>query len=423
MTPETFGEHLLVKRLPGRTMSEVFLGVRLGDRTGRLLVVKRPALGERPSGAVAEAIRREAEVLGARRWPGTAALESTGTHGGLPWVAVEHVRGVPLDQLLAGRRLSEAAALQLGKDLARTLAELHAAGWVHGDVAPSNVVVDDAGEIVLVDFGLARRAGDSREGPSGKPGYAARDAALGRPAQPADDVYAWGAVVAECLLGRRLFDEQELAQASSRGPQLPAAVAAVAPVAAALSLDPSGRPTAAELAELPAKPGGRSELAERALGTASGPPTEQGVGAPAPAPVERLTQPISAVQAVAVPVVGPAVGLAAPARSNKALRGALVAGLVGVALLSFFAGRRTVKSQVERRDAKITIPSLPARTEIQIDGRTVIVPEAGRPLRIEPGRHTITVSLPRDEREYDVFVEPGDNVVLVPVTRLKKDKN
>ncbi len=419
MTPETFGEHLLVARLPGRTMSEVFLGVRLGDRAGRLLVVKRPALGERPSGAVAEAIRREAEVLGARRWPGTAALESSGTLGGLPWVAVEHVRGVPLDQLLAGRPLSEAGALQIGKDLARTLAELHAAGWVHGDVAPSNVVVDDAGEIVLVDFGLARRAGDSREGPSGKPGYASRDAALGRPAQPADDVYAWGAVVAECLLGRRLFDEQELAQASSRGPQLPAAVAAHAAVAAALSLDPNGRPTAAELAELPAKPGGRAELAERALGATSGPPPEPGVGAPASAPVERLTQPISAAVAVAVPVVGPA----APARPNRALLGALVAGLLVVALLSFFAGRRTVKSQVERRDAKITIPSLPARTEIQIDGRTVIVPEAGRPLRIEPGRHTITVSLPRDEREYDVFVEPGDNVVLVPVTRLKKDKN
>lgn len=416
MTPEVFGELLLVGRLSARSMSEVFLAVRLGDRSGRLFVVKRPALGERASGAVAESLRREAAVLGAKRWPGAVVLDSAGTMAGLPYVAVEHVRGVSLDQLLGGAPLSEAAAFTVGRDLARTLAELHAAGWVHGDVAPSNVVIDDAGELVLVDFGLARKVDEPREGPSGKPGYASPEAALGRPAQTTDDVYAWGAVVAECLTGRRLFDEHELVQASTRGPELPSAIAAHPIVAKALALDATSRPRAGELAALATGAGARAELADRATRATSA--VRDSAEDPAPSGA-RLTQPVSAVPPV---VMQPIPKPASPSLLDRRMLAIAGAALMGVALLSFVVGRRTAKVQAERRDARITFPALPARAEIKMDGRTVLVPEAGRPLSIEPGRHTVTVTIARDEREYDVFVEPGDNVVLVPVARVKANK-
>jgi len=413
MTPEVFGELLLVGRQPGRSMSEVFLAVRLGDRAGRVLVVKRPALGERPSGAVAEALRREAEVLGARAWPGVAALDSSGTIAGLPYVAVEHVRGVPLDQLLAGAPLSAGAAMLLGRDLARTLAELHAAGWVHGDVAPSNILVDDSGEISLVDFGLARKIGESRAGPSGKPGYASPAAALGRTAAPEDDVYAWGAVVAECVLGRPLFRGSDLVEAGTRSTDLPAPVRALPLAAAALGLDAAARPRAADLATVEVPASARAEIAERAQRAAAGEP-------PPPAPERTLVR-ATPPPAVAVAEPAPAPGLATQPPLQRGVVLALVAGLMLFTLAGFFAGRRTVKNQ-QSREATISLPALPARAEIKIDGRTVVVSEAGRPMPIEPGKHTITVTLAREEKQYDVYVEPGDHVVLVTIGRTGKLK-
>lgn len=415
MTPEVFGEWLLLERLGGRSMSEAFLAVRLGDRAGRLFVVKRPALGERASGTVAEALRREAQVLGERRWVGAAAMDASGELAGLPYVAVEHVRGVSLDRLLCGTPLSESAALLVGRDLARTLAELHAHAYVHGDVAPSNVLVDEAGDVTLVDFGLVRKVGEERGGPSGKPGYASPDAALGKPAKTEDDIYAWGALVAECLTGRRLFDERELAEAAARSTDLPSDVSRHTLVARALSLSGGSRPQASDLLELSIGPGAREELAERAQNEA------RSVNREAAALPKRVVEAMAPAVPVRVEAIAPP-REAAPQGIRRPVVAALVFGFVGFGVFGFVAGRRSAKLQAETRDATITIPSLPARTQVAIDGRTVILPEAGRPLPIEPGRHTITVNLPRDEREYDVFIQPGDHVVLVPLQRSKPKK-
>ena len=99
MLPERFGEYLLVRRLGGG-MAEVFLAVKLGDREGRSWVVKRPKLGERASGLAAQAILREAEVLGGVRSNELVRLEESGSMGGLPFVALEHHRGAALDAVL-----------------------------------------------------------------------------------------------------------------------------------------------------------------------------------------------------------------------------------------------------------------------------------------------------------------------------------
>ena len=272
--PEVFGDFLLIGRIAQSARAEVLLAVRLGDRSGRTHVLKRPALGERPSGPSAQGIAREAEVLAAVRAPTLVALEAAGEIAGLPYLAVEHVRGAPLDVLLArGGPLPAAAARAVAVDLARALAALHAAGWVHSDVAPSNVLVDDAGEARLIDLGAAARAGVRRTGITGKPGYAAPEAVRPVEAAAAEDVYAWGVVVAECALGRRLFDERDLAEAGSRG-EPGRALSDVGDdepeVRAALGRDPGARPSAEALAAaLGARPLDRSTLAER-VAAASG---------------------------------------------------------------------------------------------------------------------------------------------------------
>jgi eukaryotic-like serine/threonine-protein kinase len=81
--------------------------------------------------------------------------------------------------------------------LARALARVHAAGWVHHDVKPANVLLTASGEPMLGDFGTARRAGEPS--PPGTPGYVSPERLAGRPSDPRDDVYGFGRVVAEAV--------------------------------------------------------------------------------------------------------------------------------------------------------------------------------------------------------------------------------
>jgi len=250
--PEVFGGFLLVRRIAESAMAGVYLAVRLGDTSGKSLVLKRPPLGERASGRAAQAILREAEVLGAVRGAGIPALEATGDIAGLPYVALERLRGESLARLLAlGEPLSFGAVRALGKDIARALAKLHAAGWAHRDVTPSNIFVDDAGEAYLLDFGLCARAGDARDAVvAGTRGYVAPEAATPGAARPEQDVYGLAVCLAEAARGRRLFDEASLVEAAGRGdaPREIAALEAELPgISAALRRDPGARPSAAEL--------------------------------------------------------------------------------------------------------------------------------------------------------------------------------
>src|SRR5262245_56512361 len=150
-------------------MAEVRLAVRLGDRSGRMLALKRPLLGERASGRAAQAIAREAEVLEQVRAPELVSLQAAGEIAGLPYLATDHLPGVTLDVLIAqAGALPLAAVRVVARDLGRAIAALGACGWVHGDISPSNVLIDDTGEVRLIDFGLAARAGEKRPEIAGK---------------------------------------------------------------------------------------------------------------------------------------------------------------------------------------------------------------------------------------------------------------
>jgi serine/threonine-protein kinase len=414
--PEVFGDWLLVHRLAEGHMAEAMVALRLGDRSGRTYVVKRPRLGERPSGAAAQAIAREGEVLGAVRSPYLVALEAAGTVAGLPFVALEHVRGVPLDRLLTlAGALTDGEARAVASDVLAALGALHAAGWVHGDVAPSNVVVDDAGEARLLDLGIAARVGEVRAAPAGKPGYVAPEA-IGRPAAaPSIDVYGWAVVTAECLLGRRLFAEHDLSEAATRD-GAPPAVAQLdrwGPLLApALGLDPSRRPTVAALrGALATAPIDRAALAATVARVRAA-PERRSAPTPAPAAPRELT-PTAPLVIQAAPVEArpapPAPALGAPAR-RSVLLGALGAGLAGV--LGWMVGRRGAR---RGRGASLGLSTaLPARGRLEIDGRVIATPEPGKEIPVAPGRHTVTIAIPRrEEQAFDVVVGDGEHLVLV----------
>ncbi|HEY8090253.1 MAG TPA: serine/threonine-protein kinase [Polyangiaceae bacterium] len=81
--------------------------------------------------------------------------------------------------------------------LARTLARVHAAGWVHHDVKPANILFRRASAPLLSDFGIARRIGESS--PPGSLGYVSPERLAGRASDPRDDVYGFGRVVEDAL--------------------------------------------------------------------------------------------------------------------------------------------------------------------------------------------------------------------------------
>lgn len=413
--PEVFGEWLLVHRLAESHMAEAMVAVRLGDRSGRSFVVKRPRLGERASGAAAQAIRREAEVLSAVRSPYLVALEATGTVAGLPFVALEHVRGVPLDRLLTVTGgVPDAQARAIAVDLLAALAAVHEAGWVHGDVAPSNVVIDDAGEARLLDLGIAVRSGETRPSPAGKPGYVAPEAIGGRAASPAADVYGWAVVVAECLLGRRLFVEHDLSEAATREGAPPAAaqIPGWSVLGDAMGLDAARRPTVEALrAALANAPLDRAALAAT-VARARVAPDRRSAPTPTPAPIGgtvRELTPTAPLVVRAAPVE-PTRSPAPAEPTRRAILGVAIGGLFAGAV-GWMVGRRGAR----RRGASLGLSAaLPARGRLEIDGRVIATPEPGKDIPVSPGRHTVSITLPRREAQvFDVVVDDGEHVVVL----------
>ncbi|MBX3471025.1 MAG: serine/threonine protein kinase, partial [Planctomycetes bacterium] len=201
----------------------------------------------------AERFRREAEVLGRLRHPNIVAALESGAADGQPFIVEELVRG-PTLSAVARTRPAPGKAAQLARGIAAAVAHAHAAGVVHRDLKPDNVVVDAAGRPRVLDFGIAGLLG--AEGPAltlpgaplGTPGYMAPEQVRGS-ATPASDVYAVGGVLYELLCGRAPFDgasdalfatlEAPPPRPSDVAPQVPPALDEV--VLRCLAKDPGDR--------------------------------------------------------------------------------------------------------------------------------------------------------------------------------------
>ncbi len=171
------------------------------------------------------------------------------------FLVMELVDGPPLTDLIAAGPLAPGQVMDIVGQVAAGLAVAHAAGVVHRDIKPGNLLIDSGGIVKITDFGVAYAVGSApltRTGTLiGTPAYLAPERVAGQPAGPASDLYSLGMVAYECLAGRVPFTgtAMEIALAHRLQP-LPPLPAAVPPDVAGLiadltARDPGGRPAGA----------------------------------------------------------------------------------------------------------------------------------------------------------------------------------
>jgi serine/threonine protein kinase len=209
------------------------------------------------SGTAGPRAEREATAAAQLEHPACLRAYALARDEGHVYIAYEFVPGRTLRHALEHGELDDEAAVEAAAQILDGLAHAHAAGIVHRDVKPSNVLLAGDDTAALSDFGLARAADSTRlteEGQVvGTPHYLAPELIEGCEATRASDVYALGCVLHECLVGSPPFAGRALAEigfahlvepppdAHDLRPELPADVGAA--LLSALAKNPSDRPT------------------------------------------------------------------------------------------------------------------------------------------------------------------------------------
>ena len=203
------GRYRVGLRLAAGGMAEVFLA--RDERLDRDVAIKVL----RPDKAADPVIRRrfatEGRSAAGLSHPNVVGVYDVGEEGGNPYLVMELVTGGTLAERIRTGPLSEDGVRRAGLDILAGLGAAHAAGIVHRDVKPANVLIDGHGTAKLADFGIAKadQPPDSEATATamviGTPSYLAPERAAGAPATVASDVWAVGVVLYEAAAGVRPF--------------------------------------------------------------------------------------------------------------------------------------------------------------------------------------------------------------------------
>lgn len=219
------------------------------------------------SGLAVERFRREAKILAGLSHPNIVTVYDFGVDAGRAWLVMRLLPGPTLQALVERRgRLPIDAAQRYTREAAGALAAAHAAGIVHRDIKPGNLMLAPDGSCTLVDLGIARLTGAAQSEASltqtgtilGTVQYVAPEIVTGGVPGPPSDVYALGAALHTMLLGRPPFDAADLVATMGQHVHAPVTpLRAVRPEVpprldqlclAMLAKDPEQRPTAAAVA-------------------------------------------------------------------------------------------------------------------------------------------------------------------------------
>jgi serine/threonine-protein kinase len=313
-----------IERLLGRGgMGEVYEAVQMGlGRPVALKVLNAGLIGDEE---FRDRFRREGRLQATLEHPNVVTVYEAGESAEGLFLAMRLIDGPTLKQLIGAGGLDPERTMTLLTPIADALDTAHESGLVHRDVKPQNILVGAAGTPYLADFGLTRGAGATGLTRSGlivgTADYISPEQVKGEPAGPASDVYAFTAVLYECLTGTVPYDLDSGAAVlyahvhddppSLEGQGLPAGVGEA--IAAGMAKDPARRAESCgeviglagvALGQTPARgarrAGGSTAIAAAPAEAATGPGPGSRRGGTAPTKALRPLAPLTAVVGVGV---------------------------------------------------------------------------------------------------------------------------
>jgi diguanylate cyclase (GGDEF)-like protein len=202
------GTYRVVHELSRGAMGVVYRGEDLGlGRPVAIKVLRSDLASDRD---LVSRFRAEAGLLASLHHPNLVQVYALGEHAGDVYFVMELVEGQPLSEVLRatierGEWFPTAAAAQIALEIGDALDAMHEVGVIHRDVKPANILLDrERDRAVLVDVGVAVRAGDQRDA-AGTPGFAAPESFLAHADAPTTDVYGLAATVYCMLTGKPPF--------------------------------------------------------------------------------------------------------------------------------------------------------------------------------------------------------------------------
>ena len=209
------GPYRLIRPLGRGGMGQVFLASRMDEDFKHYVALKVIRRGL-DTEDILWRFRAERQILAALNHPHIARLYDGGTtEEGLPYFVMEYVEGEPITTYCDRHRLSIEARLQLFRQVCAAIQYAHQNLVVHRDLKPSNILVTPAGEVKLLDFGIAKLMSPGLAGFSVPmtrtemrlmtPEYASPEQVRGEVITTATDVYALGVLLYELLTGRRPY--------------------------------------------------------------------------------------------------------------------------------------------------------------------------------------------------------------------------
>jgi serine/threonine protein kinase len=215
-----FGTFDILRLLGRGGMGEVY---RAQDQTldrPVALKVLRPKLAQDP--AFVERFLREARSVAQLNHPNIVQVYSVGEFGGVYYISMEYVNGASVAEFIKRmNRLEIGQALRVARQTTRALAAAHAKGIIHRDIKPANIMVDQAGRIKVMDFGLAKAISPHNRSRAegamlGTPYYMAPEQVQGGVSTAQTDFYSLGVSLFEMLTGAPPFTGKSSAEVFHR---------------------------------------------------------------------------------------------------------------------------------------------------------------------------------------------------------------
>ena len=229
MTGSQIGTYRILEKLGQGGMGEVYKAE--DTRLRRIVAIKALRSDQYPTEQTRLRFLQEARAASTLNHPNIVQVHELESQGGADYIVMEFISGRALARILAERRLSLDEALEFATQIASALSAAHAAGIVHRDIKPGNIVVNEAGVAKVLDFGLAKLTESSvaadettatvspqtvKGDTHGTAAYMSPEQAQGKFVDSRSDIFSFGAVFYEMLTGRRAFDGSSLTSVLSQ---------------------------------------------------------------------------------------------------------------------------------------------------------------------------------------------------------------